>query len=124
MDSYRIAVQTYRNAENKAQKHEMERLIADIKGDFKTEISRNSKEQRLYDKLSAELYEKHMAPKLFEEELSRAQKSKLKKEREKLEAKVIKLKEQLDESKTIKSMKMPLNGGLNFRRCWTMRVDL
>src|SRR5690554_354075 len=99
MDSYRIAVQTYRNAENKAQKHEMERLIADIKGDFKTEISRNSKEQRLYDKLSAELYEKHMAPKLFEEELSRAQKSKLKKEREKLEAKVIKLKEQLDEIK-------------------------
>src|SRR5690554_1712315 len=99
MDSYRIAVQTYRNAENKEQKHEMERLIADIKGDFKTEISRNSKEQRLYDKLSAELYEKHMAPKLFEEELSRAQKSKLKKEREKLEAKVIKLKEQLDEIK-------------------------
>src|SRR5690554_2526216 len=99
MDSYRIAVQTYRNAENKEQKHEMERLIADIKGDFKTEISRNSKEQRLYDKLSAELYEKHMAPKLFEEELSRAQKSKLKKEREKLEAKVIKLKQQLDEIK-------------------------
>src|SRR5690554_5312787 len=99
MDSYRIAVQTYRNAENKEQKHEMERLIADIKGDFKTEISRNSKEQRLYDKLSAELYEKHMAPKLFEEELSRAQKSKLKKKREKLEAKVIKLKEQLDEIK-------------------------
>src|SRR5690554_3926426 len=99
MDSYRIAVQTYRNAENKEQKHEMERLIADIKGDFKTEISRNSKEQRLYDKLSAELYEKHMAPKLFEEELSRAQKSKLKKEREKLETKVIKLKEQLDEIK-------------------------
>src|SRR5690554_886219 len=99
MDSYRIAVQTYRNAENKEQKHEMERLIADIKGDFKTEISRNSKEQRLYDKLSAELYEKHMAPKIFEEELSRAQKSKLKKEREKLEAKVIKLKEQLDEIK-------------------------
>ncbi len=99
MDSYRIAVQTYRNAENKEQKHEMERLIADIKGDFKTEISRNSKEQRLYDKLSAELYEKHMAPKLFEEELSRSAKSKLKKDREKLEKKVTKLKEQLDEIK-------------------------
>src|SRR5690554_1454265 len=38
MDSYRIAVQTYRNAKNKEQKHEMERLIADIKGDFKTNI--------------------------------------------------------------------------------------
>ncbi|RFC54938.1 DUF7149 domain-containing protein [Brumimicrobium aurantiacum] len=99
MDSYRIAVQTYRNAENKEQKHEMDRLIADIKGDFKTEISRNSKEQRLYDKLSAELYEKHMSPKLFEDTLTKTQKSKLKKDRETLEKKVTKLKKQLDEIK-------------------------
>lgn len=102
MDSYRIAVQTYRNAENKEQKREMERLIADIKGDFKTEISQNSKEQRLYDKISAELYEKHMAPKLFEETLSKSDKANIKKEREKLEKKVTKLKEQLDEIKNNK----------------------
>src|SRR5690554_6635295 len=102
MDSYRIAVQTYRNAENKEQKREMERLIADIKGDFKTEISQNSKEQRLYDKISAELYEKHMAPKLFEETLSKSDKANIKKEREKLEIKVAKLKEQLDEIKNNK----------------------
>src|SRR5690554_5242819 len=102
MDSYRIAVQTYRNAENKEQKREMERFIADIKGDFKTEISQNSKEQRLYDKISAELYEKHMAPKLFEETLSKSDKANIKKEREKLEIKVAKLKEQLDEIKNNK----------------------
>lgn len=102
MESYRIAVQTYRNAENKEQKREMERLIADIKGDFKTEISQNSKEQRLYDKISAELYEKHMAPKLFEETLSKSAKANIKKEREKLEIKVAKLKEQLDEIKNNK----------------------
>ena len=35
VDSYRNAVQTYRNAESKEQKREMEKLINDIKGSFK-----------------------------------------------------------------------------------------
>jgi hypothetical protein len=38
IDSYRIAVATYRNAESKEQKWEMERHIADIKKDFRSEI--------------------------------------------------------------------------------------
>ncbi|MBK9477800.1 MAG: N-6 DNA methylase [Bacteroidetes bacterium] len=38
IDSYRIAVDTYRNAESKEQKREMERLIAEIKSDFRSEI--------------------------------------------------------------------------------------
>ncbi len=38
IDSYRVAVDTYRNAQNKAQKHEMERLIASIKSDFRSNI--------------------------------------------------------------------------------------
>ncbi len=38
IDTYRIAVDTYRNAESKEQKREMERLIADIKSDFRSEI--------------------------------------------------------------------------------------
>ncbi|WP_154287654.1 DUF7149 domain-containing protein [Pedobacter puniceum] len=38
IDSYRIAVDTYRNAENKEQKREMEQLIAAIKSDFRSEI--------------------------------------------------------------------------------------
>ncbi|MDO8897200.1 MAG: hypothetical protein Q7V19_06075, partial [Bacteroidales bacterium] len=38
IDSYRIAVDTYRNAESKEQKREMERLIADIKNDFESKI--------------------------------------------------------------------------------------
>jgi adenine-specific DNA-methyltransferase len=38
IDSYRIAVATYRNAESREQKREMERLIASIKVDFRTEI--------------------------------------------------------------------------------------
>jgi hypothetical protein len=40
IDSYRIAVNTYRNAENKEQKREMEKLIATIKSDFKSEIEK------------------------------------------------------------------------------------
>jgi adenine-specific DNA-methyltransferase len=41
IDSYRIAVDTYRNADSKEQKREMERLIADIKSDFRSEITKN-----------------------------------------------------------------------------------
>lgn len=40
IDSYRIAVDTYRNAESKEQKKEMERLISDIKSDFRSEIEK------------------------------------------------------------------------------------
>jgi hypothetical protein len=38
IDSYRGAVATYRNAENKEEKREMERLIENIKTDFRSEI--------------------------------------------------------------------------------------
>jgi len=39
IDSYRIAVDTYRNASNKEEKREMERLINEIKSNFRSEIS-------------------------------------------------------------------------------------
>ena len=38
ISSYRLAVDTYRNAESKEQKREMEKLIAHIKSDFRSEI--------------------------------------------------------------------------------------
>ena len=46
IDSYRIAVDTYRNAENKEQKREMERLIFDIKNDFVSELTFRHKEAK------------------------------------------------------------------------------
>src|SRR5690606_7446295 len=52
IDSYRIAVDTYRNAESKEQKREMERLIADIKSDFRSEISLNDPKVKKLRKLS------------------------------------------------------------------------
>jgi adenine-specific DNA-methyltransferase len=55
IDSYRIAVQTYRNAQSKEEKREMERLIADIKSNFRSEINKNDpKVVKLY-KLKGEL---------------------------------------------------------------------
>lgn len=56
IDSYRMAVDTYRNAENKEQKREMERLIADIKSDFRSEISMNDPKVKKLRKISGELF--------------------------------------------------------------------
>ena len=56
IDSYRIAVDTYRNAENKAQKREMEKLIRAIKNDFSTGIAKNNPLQAKIDRLGFELF--------------------------------------------------------------------
>ncbi len=66
IDSYRIAVDTYRNAENKEQKREMERLIADIKSNFRTEISNNDPKKSRLSKLAYELYNRFTGNMLFE----------------------------------------------------------
>lgn len=66
IDMYRVAVQTYRNAENKEQKHEMERLIKTIKTDFRSEFSSNSKEIRDLSKLKGELFSLINQTSLFE----------------------------------------------------------
>ena len=55
IDSYRIAVDTYRNAQSKEQKREMEGLIADIKSDFRSEISANDPKMKRQYRLKGEL---------------------------------------------------------------------
>jgi hypothetical protein len=66
IDGYRLAVDTYRNAESKEQKREMERLIADIKSDFKSEISLNDPKVLKLRKLSGELFTMTNQTQLFE----------------------------------------------------------
>lgn len=66
IDSYRIAVDTYRNAESKEQKREMEKLIADIKSDFRSEISLNDPKVKKLRKLSGELFQMTQQTQLFE----------------------------------------------------------
>lgn len=66
IDSYRVAVDSYRNAENKEQKREMERLIAEIKGDFRSEISLNDPKVVKLRKLSGEIVKLTTQEQLFE----------------------------------------------------------
>jgi len=53
--SYRAAVATYRNAVSKDQKREMEALIASIKGDFRSEITKNDPKLKRLQKAQGEL---------------------------------------------------------------------
>lgn len=66
IESYKLAVDTYRNAENKEQKREMERLISDIKGNFRSEISSNDPKKLKLEKLKGELFNQTQQTGLFE----------------------------------------------------------
>ncbi len=66
IDTYRIAVDTYRNAGSKEQKREMERLITDIKSDFRSEISLNDPKVKKLRKLLGDLYQMTNQGQLFE----------------------------------------------------------
>ena len=66
IESYKLAVCTYRNAESKEQKREMERLIADIKGNFRSEIGTNDPKKLKLEKLKGELFNYTQQVGLFE----------------------------------------------------------
>ena len=66
IDSYRIAVNTYQNAESKEQKREIEKLIANIKSDFRSEISLNDPKLKKLRKLSGDLFTMTNQTQLFE----------------------------------------------------------
>lgn len=67
IDSYRIAVDRYRNAESKEEKREMESLINSIKSDFRSEIAKNDPKIKKKAALGGELYNLTMQTGLFEE---------------------------------------------------------
>ena len=107
IDSYRMAVATYRNAETKEQKREMERLILKIKQDFATEIRMNNPAKKRLDKLANELYHRFTGTFLFEPEtpygISEKKLQELrKKERAKLEKEIEQLSSKLEEIKNNK----------------------
>jgi hypothetical protein len=66
IESYRLAVMTYRNATGKEQKREMERLIDSIKCDFETEVAANDKRVLQLKKLNGELFNLTQQTSLFE----------------------------------------------------------
>jgi adenine-specific DNA-methyltransferase len=99
IDTYKIAVQNYKNAESKEEKREMEQLIKAIKSDFRTEIADNDPKQKRLAKLSNELYEKYQSTKLFDESHTTAQK----KDKKKLEEQINTLATEIE---SIKNNKM------------------
>ncbi|MEZ4914075.1 MAG: Eco57I restriction-modification methylase domain-containing protein [Chitinophagales bacterium] len=100
IDSYRIAVDTYRNAESKEQKREMERLIADIKSDFRSEISLNDPKVKKLRKLSGDLYQMTNQGQLFE--MSKKEKADWNKKVQQLTAETKKLETEIEEIKANK----------------------
>ncbi|CAK8723215.1 site-specific DNA-methyltransferase (adenine-specific) [Candidatus Electrothrix laxa] len=100
IDSYRVAVETYRNAQNKEQKREMKRLIADIKSDFRSEISLNDPKVKNLYKLSGKLYQMTHQRQLFE--MSKKEKVARDKKVKKLTEDTKKLKAEIEEIKANK----------------------
>jgi len=100
IDSYRVAVDTYRNAQNKEQKREMERLIADIKSDFRREISLNDPKVKHLRKLSGELFQLTNQGQLFE--MSKKEKAAWNKKVKKLTEQTNKIEAEIEEIKANK----------------------
>lgn len=66
IDTYKLAVTTYQNAESKVQKREMETLIAEIKTNFRSEIAAKDPKKLKLEKLKGELFNYTNQTGLFE----------------------------------------------------------
>jgi hypothetical protein len=66
IDSYRLAVMTYRNARSKEEKRAMEQMIAKIKNDFESEIAANDKRLVKLNLAKGELFALTTQTKLFD----------------------------------------------------------
>ena len=64
IDTYKIAVHSYHEAENKEEKRKLEELIDTIKKDFRTEIGSNDPRRKKLTKLKEELFLLTVSPKL------------------------------------------------------------
>jgi hypothetical protein len=100
IDSYQIAVQTYRNATNREQKYEMEQLIDTIKADFRSEVSKKDPKLVLLSKKAAELQTLLTQTSVFE--LSKTEQKTKQKNIEKLEKEVLELNQEIEDIKSNK----------------------
>jgi hypothetical protein len=76
VETYRNAITTYFRTTNREQKKEIERLIADIKADFRAEISKNDSRLVRKRKLEGEMYMLANQNLAFESEKERKEKAK------------------------------------------------
>ena len=100
VDSYRLAVMTYRNAKSKEEKRSMEQLIGMIKNDFESEVAINDKRVIRLRKLKADLLNITTQTSLFEK--SKAEKTAWNKQVNLLTADVQKRETELEEIKNNK----------------------
>jgi type II restriction/modification system DNA methylase subunit YeeA len=100
IDSYRLAVMSYRNAESKDQKQAMEKLINEIKNDFEIEVAANDRRvvrlRNLKDDVKTHAQQTHIF------ELTKTQKADWEKKLKKLTADMKKVEEELEEIKSNK----------------------
>ncbi|MCB7480280.1 DUF7149 domain-containing protein [Christiangramia sediminis] len=97
IDSYRVAVDTYRNAQNKEQKREMEKIIHDIKNDFRSEISSNDPKVKRLQKVKGEIFMMSNQTQMFE--MSKREKAAWNKKLKKFTTEAGKLETQIQEIK-------------------------
>lgn len=107
IETYRLAVSSYRNAKTKDEKRGMEELILKIKQEFSWEVRRNDPLKTRIDKLSHELYNRFTGNFLFEPKSIYGTKGKdlksLKKsEQSKLEKEIATLTQKMNEVKDSK----------------------
>lgn len=100
IDSYRLAVATYRNAQSKEQKREMERLIAEIKSDFRSEISLNDPKIKALQKVRGEWLKLTTTQGLFD--MSKKEKAEWNKKVEQLTGETQKLESEIEAIKANK----------------------
>jgi len=100
IDSYKAAVQTYRNAESKEQKREMEELIDSIKKDFRSYISPNDLKYKKLSKLRGDLFNLSQTKELFDG--SNKKSTDAKKKIEQLSNDITKLETEIEEIKNNK----------------------
>lgn len=100
IESYRMAVDTYRNAGNREQKREMERLINEIKTNFRSEISLNDPKIKRLRTLNGELFSMTNQGRLFE--LSKREKDEWNSKVDKLTTEIQKLEAEIEEIKANK----------------------
>ena len=128
IESYQMAVDTYRNAENKAQKREMEALILSIKQSFTTEISMSNPLKTRLDKLASELYRKFTGRFLFESQAeydtsNDASEKKRLTEQEKLEIEIKELNAKWDDLKSNKMYEQAFEWRFEFPEVLNMNGD-
>ena len=100
IESYQLAVDTYRNAQNKEEKRTMERLMADIKSEFGSVISLSGTKRRNLELFQSELLGLINQANLFSQ--TKKEKERVEKKIKKRTADIAKLEAELEEIKSNK----------------------